>query len=177
MQLEKIIRQAGKNNRKAQAQLYDKFGALWYSICLRYHANIDDAQDALQNALIRIYTKIRQFDPEKGQFKSWSSKIVVNENLMILRKNQKIKMDSPDDMSFDIRDSNHNTAIDILSAKELTKMIMNLPEGYRVVFNMFVIEGYSHEEIAEKLNISVGTSKSQLFKAKKFLRQKLEVLI
>lgn len=176
MQLDKIIRRAGKNDRKAQSYLYDKFGALWYSICLRYAGNSDDAQDTLQNALVKIYTKIKTFDETRGSFKSWSSRIVVNENLMWIRKHKKSNTNAPEDLSYEIMDKNVS-AMDILSAKELTRMIQTLPDGYRNVFNMFVIEGFSHEEIAEKLGISIGTSKSQLYKAKQYLRQKLEVLI
>jgi RNA polymerase sigma factor (sigma-70 family) len=176
MSLDKIIRDTGKNNRKAQAQLYDEFGSLWYSICLRYNNNDEDAQDALQNALIKIYTKIKQFDPEKGSFKSWSARIVVNENLMLLRKNKTNFVKAPDELSHELTD-NSLLATDILSAGELTRLIQSLPEGYRMVFNLYVIEGYSHEEIAEKLGISQGTSKSQLYKAKQKLKQKLEVLI
>ena len=177
MSLEKIIRNAGKNNRKAQAQLYEEFGSLWYSICLRYHSCEEDAQDALQNALILIYTRIGQFDPARGSFKSWSARVVVNENLMLLRKNKKSTfVNTPEELSHELTDHSLS-ATDILSARELTRLIQSLPEGYRMVFNLYVIEGYSHEEIAEKLGISTGTSKSQLYKAKQQLKQKLEVLI
>ena len=176
MSLDKIIKNAGKRNRKAQNQLYGQFGSLWYSICLRYQEKEEDAQDALQNALIKIYTKINQFDSAKGSFKSWSARIVVNENLMLLRKNKNIFTQSPEQLNYE-RPDRGISANDILSARELTKMIQSLPEGYRMVFNLHVIEGFSHEEIAEKLGISTGTSKSQLYKAKQQLKQKLEVLI
>lgn len=176
MTFDKIIKKASKNNRKAQAQLYDEFGSLWYSICLRYNMNEEDAQDALQNALIKIYSKIKLYDAERGSFKSWSAKIVVNENLMLLRKQKAKFAHSTEELNHEIMDKGHS-AMDILSAKELTRMIQQLPEGYRYVFNLYVIEGYSHEEIAKQLGISIGTSKSQLFKAKKYLKQKLEVLI
>jgi len=176
MIFDKLIRKVSKNNRKAQAQLYDEFGSLWYSICLRYHSNEEDAQDALQNALIKIYSNIRQYEAAKGSFKSWSAKIVVNENLMLLRKQKAKFTHSPEELNYEIIDTEHS-AMDILSAKELTKMIQALPDGYRSVFNLYVIEGYSHEEISEQLGISIGTSKSQLHKAKKYLKQKLEVLI
>lgn len=176
MSLDKIIRNAGRNNRKAQNQLYDQFGSLWYSICLRYNQSEEDARDALQNALIRIYSNIKQFDTNKGSFKSWSSRIVVNENLMLLRKNKTKFTQAPEDLSYELTDTSVS-ATDILSARELTRLIQSLPEGYRMVFNLYVIEGYSHDEIAEKLGISTGTSKSQLYKAKQQLKQKLEVLI
>lgn len=176
MALDKLIKKARKRDRKAQAQLYEQFGSLWYSISLRYNADEDDARDALQNALIKIYSNIKQFDPDRGSFKSWSSRIVVNENLMFLRKQKRKFTQAPEELSYELPDEDQS-AMDILSAKELTRMIQSLPDGYRSVFNLYVIEGFSHEEIAEQLGISPGTSKSQLFKAKKYLRQKLEVLI
>jgi RNA polymerase sigma-70 factor (ECF subfamily) len=176
MSLDKIIRNAGKNNRKAQSQLYEEFGSLWYSICLRYHQSEEDAQDTLQNALIKIYGNLKQFDPARGSFKSWSSRIVVNENLMLLRKNKNTFTVPPDELGHELTDKTLS-AMDILSARELTRLVQSLPEGYRIVFNLYVIEGFSHEEIAGKLGISVGTSKSQLYKAKQQLKQKLEVLI
>jgi RNA polymerase sigma factor (sigma-70 family) len=176
MTLEKLLKGVAKKDRKAQAELYEQFGSLWYSISLRYNANVVDAQDTLQNALIKIFSNIKQFDPEKGSFKSWSSKIVVNENLMLLRKQKQKFTQAPDELSYELPDA-ELSAMDILSAKELTRMIQTLPDGYRTVFNLYVIEGYSHEEISEQLGISTGTSKSQLHKAKKHLRQKLEVLI
>lgn len=173
---ENLIKKAKKNNRKAQTELYNQFSHKWYSICLRYQAMEADAQDALQNALIRIYSRLDQFDQTKGNFGAWSSKIVVNENLMLLRKNKAVFSDIQVEMYNDIRD-HQESALDILSSHELTRMIQFLPDGYRTVFNMYVIEGFSHDEIAEELGISKGTSKSQLHKAKKYLREKLEILI
>jgi RNA polymerase sigma-70 factor (ECF subfamily) len=176
MHIDQIINKAIKKNRRAQNELYAHYGHVWYSICLRYHKNSEEAKDALQNALIKIYSKIKQFDKSKGDFKSWSCKIVVNENLMLIRKNKNFLREFDDTYDESILDS-EETAIDILSAAELTKMVQQLPDGYRTIFNLYVIEGYSHEEIATMLNISKGTSKSQLFKAKKLLKRKLEVLI
>lgn len=153
--------------------LFAQYKSYWYSICLRYGRNEHDAMDMLQNGLINIYTKISQFNSDRGNFKSWSGRIIVNDCLMYLRKNSFISEDL---------NNHHNvfdkseTSLDILSAEELTKLIQKLPDGYRAVFNLYVLEGYQHREIAEKLKISEGTSKSQLFKAKKLLREKLEIL-
>lgn len=176
MQLDQIIKKAIKNNHRAQTRLYELYGYVWYSICLRYQNNGADAKDALQNALIKIYGKIRQFDSSKGDFKSWSCKVVVNENLMLIRKNKNFLKEYNDGLSESIHDR-EESPLDILSAEELTKIIQQLPDGYRTIFNLYVIEGFSHKEIANRLNISEGTSKSQLFKAKKQLKQMLEVLI
>ena len=176
MLLNKLISKAKKNQRKAQSELYNRFGHLWYSICLRYQNSEEDAQDALQNALIKVYSNLDRFDEHKGSFKSWSAKIVVNENLMFLRKKKDDFLNIADQSEQNYLDY-QESAEDILSAKELTQMIQALPDGYRTIFNLYVIEGYSHEEIAGQLGISEGTSKSQLYKAKKYLREKLEILI
>ena len=171
-----LIKQAQKNKRTAQTQLYETYKTVWYRICLRYNRDQNDAADVLQNALVKIFTKMSQFDLAKGSFQSWSSKIVVNENLMFLRKNKvSFESDELNDNLHMIDDS--ETPMEALSRKELTKMISSLPEGYRMVFNLYVLDGFNHREIGEKLQISEGTSKSQLFKAKKMLQQKLEVLI
>jgi RNA polymerase sigma-70 factor (ECF subfamily) len=171
-----IIQAASKNDKNAQTRLYHLHKTNWYMICLRYNSCEADAMDVLQNALIKIFTNLKQFESRKGKFKSWSGKIIVNENLMFLRKKIASFKVSFLEEHLHVEDT-YESAIDILSAEELTKLIQKLPEGYRTVFNLYVLEGYSHKEISEILKISVGTSKSQLFKAKKLLQQKLEVLI
>ncbi len=163
-------------NREAQGKLYTKYQTAWFMISMRYAKNRDDALDVLQNALIKIFSKLDQFDVEKGSFKSWSSKIVVNESLMFLRKHSYEFLTDDLECHFNLQDETEN-ALDILSTEELTRMIQNLPAGYRAIFNLYVIEGYNHQEIGEMLEISAGTSKSQFFKAKKLLRKRLEVLI
>ena len=171
-----LIKKVKKRNREAQQALYTIYKRIWFSICLRYHSNHSDAEDVLQNALIKIFTKVELFDAGKGSFKSWSAKIVVNENLMAIRKN--INSFKVDPLNDDLHALDENeTPLDSLSAQELTNLIAKLPEGYRTVFNLYVIDGYNHQEIGEMLNISVGTSKSQLFKARRMLQLKLEQLI
>ncbi len=169
-----IINQVKRNDRKAQEQLYATYKTTWFMICLRYHKNRADALDALQNALVNIYTKINQFNGEKGSFKAWSSRIVINENLMLLRK--KVASFEVQNLpeGFEMKDQ-QETPLDKLSAKELTTLIQKLPDGYRTVFNLYVMEGKSHAEIATLLNINEGTSKSQLSKARKFLQQRIEL--
>lgn len=171
-----IISKAKKRNREAQTHLYKTYQHTWYAICLRYNKNQADAMDVLQNAMINIFSKIDQFDEKRGNFKSWSNQIVVNDNLMYLRKRTAGFKINEIHEDYQIEDTSE-TPIDILSAEELNKMVQRLPDGYRVVFNLYVIEGYTHKEIAERLGISAGTSKSQLFKAKRMLQKKLEVLL
>ncbi len=169
-----LIQKAKVSDKRAWSALYQLYSKLWYSICLRYHANADDAADALQNALIRMYGSIHQYDEAKGKFKSWSNQIVVNENLMLLRQRKEIT--ALGDADFQSEEDQEDKWQPV-SAEELTKMIRELPKGCRTVFNMYVLDGFDHVEISQVLNISVGTSKSQLSKAKKLLRQKVEVLI
>ena len=176
MQIKELISQAKKQNSKAQMELYKTFKSYWYTICLRYNRNGFDADDCLQNALINIFSKLNQFDQDRGDFKSWSAQIVVNDNLMFLRKKKQ------NFQTFDLEDEKHvvepvSEESSVISSENLTKLIQALPDGYRTVFNLYVIEGYTHAEISEILEISIGTSKSQLSKARKLLQHQLEVVI
>ena len=176
MASDNLLLRVKKNGRNAQRELYEEYKHLWYTICLRYNKNDHDASDVLQNALVNIYTKIDQFDIKKGNFKSWSSRIVVNECLMFIRKNKlNFRIDQLEE-AHNLYDENE-TPLEKLSAQELINLIQELPTGYQLVFNLYVMEGYNHNEISDMLKISVGTSKSQLFKARRLLKQKLEVLI
>ena len=156
--------------------MYHRHKTDWFRICLRYSKNRADASDALQNALINIFEKIGQFDLNKGNFSAWSNRIVINENLMLLRKKTNAFNTNELREYSDLFDLNE-TPVEKLSAEELTNLIQTLPHGYRAVFNLYVIDGFTHPEIAEKLNISSGPSKSQLFKARKLIQSKLEVLL
>jgi RNA polymerase sigma factor (sigma-70 family) len=176
MSEEQLIKRAKKNKPSAYAELFQLYKRLWFGTCLRYLKQESDAEDALQNALIKIFTNLNQFDENKGSFKSWSSRIVVNENLMILRKKVKSFEHFESSEHQEFVDQNE-TPIDKLSAQELTDLITSLPPGYRTVFNLYAIEGFTHKEIAVQLDISEGTSKSQLYKARKMLQHKLEILI
>jgi len=171
-----LISRVKKGQPKAQTLLYHKYRTLWFAMCLRYSKNRDDALDALQNALIKILSNLHQFDRDKGSFKSWSTKIVINENLMLLRK-KNLQLEVIDSRLEDMEAYSIENSESSFSKKELIQIIQALPNGYRAVFNLYVMEGYSHQEIADILSISIGTSKSQLSKAKKMLRAKLGLLI
>ena len=173
---EVLIVQSLKGVQSAQRKLYDMYKTKWFMICLRYVKKREDALDVLQNALIKIYSKLDTFDLEKGAFGAWSSRIVVNESIMFQRKywrhGESVELN--DEVYVPIEETE---PVENLRAQELTKLIQQLPDGYRVVFNMYAIEGYTHKEIAEILGISEGTSKSQLFKAKRILKKQIEVII
>lgn len=169
------IKKAKKGNQAAIKQLYDCYEVYWFRICLRYGRNRVEAQDIFQESVIHVFKVLNKFDEKRGLFKSWSSKVVVNVALKYLKKNQWEQ--SFDDLSI-VKNQVDETenALGKITAKELIAIIQQLPTGYRVVFNMHEIEGFSHKEIAKILNISIGTSKSQLSKAKKKLQEKLKVL-
>lgn len=161
---DKIINQAKKGNQKAQRELFDRFGRSMYALCLRYVKIQEDAEEILSNGFVKAFASLASFENrESHSFEFWLKRILVNECLMFLRKQNKAPMMIESDENLA---SDEETVIEKLSANELFGLILKLPEGYRTVFNLFEIEGYTHPEIAEKLGISVGTSKSQLSKAK-----------
>lgn len=172
----KLIIKAKKQNRLAQSELYELYRHRWFALCLRYQKDREDAVDALQNGLIKVFKHLKVFDPKKGEFGAWSSRVIINENLMLLRSNKR-SFQTTDIDEGEYEEATEENALDRLSAQEITDLISKLPHGYRTVFNLYAVDGYGHAEIAEMLNISEGTSKSQLYKARKLLQAKLEVLI
>lgn len=170
-----LIQKIQAGDKEAIKTLYLKHEPYWFRICLRYGHHREEAQDIFQEGVAKVFQMLGKFNSDRGTFTSWSNKVIVNEALKYLKKHQWQK-------SFeDLNLCNENrleseTIIEKITAKDLIAMVQKLPFGYRVIFNMYEIEGYSHREIAEKLNISIGTSKSQLFKAKKVLQEQLKLL-
>lgn len=170
MELENILRGIKKKNRTAQKALYDQYSPLFMAIGMRYLKNIHEAEDAVAEAFIKIFTKVKSFK-EKGSFEGWMKRIVVNECLMILRQKKKQHLYIPlDEVDIELDPE----VIDKMSADEIMEVIRELPDGYRTVFNLYEIEGLKHREIAEELDISIHTSKSQLIMAKRKLREILK---
>lgn len=170
-----IIEEILSGSKNAFKVLYSKYARNHLLTCLRYIKDKSAAEDLLQESYLNIYKNLRQFKPELSKFSTWSNKVVVNTCLMYLRKNDIFNKPSniydAETMTYDL--VHQPKAIEQLSLKELTKLIQSLPKGYRMVFNLYVIDGYSHKEIAEMLEISVSTSKTQLLKAKKRLQNHL----
>ena len=165
---EELVKGCVSKNPAAQRQLFEKFSRKMMGICIRYAERREEAEDMLQNGFIRIFEKIETFRSE-GSLEGWIRRIVVNESLTWLRKNKAMKM------NVDIEDAKYmisgsNTIGENINEKDLLKMIQSLPTGFRTVFNMYAIEGYSHKEIGEMLGISEGTSKSQYSRAKVHLQ-------
>jgi RNA polymerase sigma factor (sigma-70 family) len=162
-----------EGNRYAQKVLYEKYRSLMFAICMRYAKNKDEAEDVMIEGFMKIFTKIKEFRKE-GSFEGWLKRIMVNSAINNYRSNLKHYYNSQiDDENFlELKDET-DTFKNTYSAEYLIKLIQDLPDGYRMVFNMFEIEGYTHKEIAEILNISLSTSKTQLFHAKRTLKNKL----
>ena len=168
---EEIIEGCINKKRKAQKMLYEKYYRRLLGICLRYCSNSAEAEDVMITGFMNIFTKIESFKG-KGSFEGWMKKIMVNTAIDNFRKNKKHQHQS--DLA-DVEDDLilENRFPENISADEIITMIQKLPTGYKVVFNLFAIEGYEHNEIAEMLGVSVNTSKTQLFKARKLLQKSL----
>ena len=167
MNISQVISGCKKNDRKSQKYLYTTYGPKFLSICRRYMKAEMDAEDALVQGFYKIYSKIDQYSGS-GNFEGWMRRVVVNECLMMLRKKTNFMM-QVEINNIEVEDP--ITVEDDLAYQELVQLLDLLPTGYRTVFNLYVIEGYKHREIAEILNISINTSKSQLILAKKRMRE------
>jgi len=160
-----------EGNRVAQKELYEAYKVNLYVLCQRYFFDIEDAKDALQEGFVKVFRDLHQYDEQKGHVSSWIKKIFINTCLEKLRKK---KIDFQQISDFDQCAVHDSGILSDLNMKDLTRLIQNLPTGYRTVFNLYVIEGFNHQEIGDKLGISENTSKTQLMKAKNMLRNKLE---
>ncbi len=169
---ENLIKKCASGNTLAQKTFYEKFAGKMMGVCLRYARNSDEAEDVLQDAFIKIFNKLPEY-VKKGSLEGWVRRIVVNTALDSYRKNKKHQQDV-EAGSVDYLLKQKSYIIEELNAQDLLVIINNLPEGYRMVFNLFAIEGYSHKEIAERMGITESTSKSQYSRAKKVLRDILE---
>ncbi|MEO9013532.1 MAG: RNA polymerase sigma factor [Ginsengibacter sp.] len=157
-----------------QRQLYDTYSPKMYGVCLRYAGNENDANDILQEGFIKVYKNIGKFRSE-GSFEGWIRRIFVNTAIEHYRK--KVKMYNVTEAQENTIVDKELTALDTLATKDIMKIVDELSPGYKAVFNMHVIEGYSHKEIADILGITEGTSKSQLARAKGVLRNLIETRI
>jgi len=166
--LDQIINDCKKNHPKAQEQLYQLFAKKFYGVCLKYSSNYADAQDNLQDGFLIIFRKIDQFSG-KGSFEGWAKRIMINNALQKfkgMRYMEVINENIPED---DVEIDDENVPIEYLM-----QIIQELPDQYRLVFSLYVLDGYSHKEIAETLKITTGTTKSNLSRARLILKEKIE---
>lgn len=171
--IETIIANSVIGQEVAQRELYLLYRVKWYMVSKRYAKNNAQADDIFQEGLIQIYKDLHQFDAKRASFDTWSYRVISHAALRYLKKDRKHQAYAGLELIEEVED-NSETIFDQLAAKELTQLLQTLPTGYRIVFNMYVLEGYSHKEIAKQLNITDGTSRSQLAKAKRMLKEKLE---
>ncbi len=171
MTIEQLIEGCKKQKRKYQKALYDRFHALAFNVGLRYAKDNPEAKDIVQNAFIKIFDKIDTYQPQKGAFEGWLTRIVINEALQQYRQNKGYLLNG-EDSTHQMQKimSSDPPVFDYLQAKDVLKLIHKLPIRYRLVFQMAVVEGYSHREIANLLEINESTSRSQLARAKSKLR-------
>jgi RNA polymerase sigma-70 factor (ECF subfamily) len=168
---EQLIKKCIKKDIRAQRQLYEKYAPLMMSVCLRYVRDREIAQNLLQDGFVKLFDKLHTYSGS-GSFVGWMRKIFVNTALEYLRHNDVFKYSTDVDFAFGI-ESEEESPVDKISADELMQCITELPPGFRTVFNMFAIEGYTHAEIAEQLGIQEGTSRSQYARARTLLQQKV----
>lgn len=178
-----LIRECIDGKRKAYSQLFQQYAPVMLGVCMRYCKNRIDAEDVMQDGFIKVFGQIHKFRGE-GSFEGWIKRIMINAAIDNYQSNLKHAFhEDVDDFthSNDLAD-NIDTADDLpdemnIPHKKLMEMIQDLPDGYRMVFNLYAIENFNHKEIATLLGISENTSKTQLLKARKTLRKKIEALL
>lgn len=167
-----LIKRCVKKDRKAQKLLYDRYSPLMLSLCIRYVRSADVAQDVLQDGFVKVFTKISEFRFQ-GSFEGWLRRIFVTTALELLRKNDVLSF-AEDITEIDREVDSSSNVIDSITANEILQLVSELPEGYRTVFNLFAVEGYSHKEIASILNVTETTSCTQFLRARKALQSKIK---
>ncbi|MFT6334786.1 MAG: RNA polymerase sigma factor (sigma-70 family) [Saprospiraceae bacterium] len=170
-----LIERSLKGDRKSQRDLFEMYSAKMLAVCNRYARHSAEAEDMFQEGFIKVFTNLSKFTGE-GSFEGWIRRIMVNTSLKSIAKmsfkNESIGLE-------DYQEKDNKLAPDVfskLSVDDLMTLVNDLPEGYRIVFNLFAIEGYSHKEIAAMLKVEVSTSRSQLVKARRMLQRKIEDL-
>lgn len=176
MEEQQLIAGCMRGESWARKKLYELHAPAMMSVCMRYINNRDTAKDVLQDGFIKVFTKINTYSGF-GSFNGWMRRVFVTTALEYLRRNDILRASSNIDVYDDAIENVEISVIDQLSADELLACIAKLPNGYRTVFNLYAIEGYSHSEIANILNISESTSRSQFIRARKVLQKNVESLI
>ena len=169
-ELDKLIKDCAAGKQQAQASLYHMFSPKMYGVCLRYAKNASEAEDSLQEGFLKVFTNIKSFRNE-GSLEGWIRRIMVNVSLEKCRK-QQLMLPVEDISKFD-QGNYSEDIISNISANDLLEIIRELPPRYKMVFNLYVMEGMSHQEIAKEMSITEGTSKSNLARARGILQMKV----
>lgn len=172
---EELIKRCLKRDRKAQKMLYDKYSSMMMGLCRRYANDKSTAEDILQEGFVKVFLHMKSFSG-KGSFTGWIKRIMINTAISYFHKHIKTSWHEELDLGKGVLDFNDSVHEPDYSYEELLKVIEELPHGFRMVFNLYAIEGYKHREIAEMLGIDTGTSKSQYSRARKIIQEKLEEL-
>ena len=167
-----LIKRAIKNNREAQHVLFELHAPKMLSVCRYYIKDIHQAEEALLNGFFKVFSNLKNFKKE-GSFEGWIRRIMIRESISFLRSKKNIEFTTDEIEYHNDYTNNIKTEIEV---EQIQQLIDALPEGYKIIFVMYAIEGYKHHEIADMLNITEGTSKSQLFKARKLLQGKIKKL-
>ena len=165
-----MIEGCKKGDRQAQKLLYDRFSGKMYALCCRYVKDKMEAEDVFVTAFTKILDRIDQYKSE-GSFEGWIRRVIVNESLSYLRRNKSMYIET--DIEAADHEPNYDRLENHLEAQDLLQVISELPSGYKIVFNLFAIDGYSHKEISKQLGINENTSKSQLSRARSLLQKRL----
>ena len=168
--LDILLKGCKKGKPKSQEALYRRFASAMYGICLQYASSEEDAQDIMQEGFIKVYNKLDQVN-NPAAFPGWIRRVMINTALEKYRS--QVILQRVDDVKEDIRDEADNGIFENLTSQELVELIQTLSPRYRMVFNLYAIEGYSHKEISDELGISTGTSKSNLSRARAILQEKI----
>lgn len=171
--LKEIINECAAGKPRAQEKIYSMFSPKLFGVCLRYAKDTTEAEDNLQEGFVKIFTNIHRFRHE-GSFEGWMRRIMVNVSLEKYRKQH--QMHPVEDVAVYDKNPGSDNIIENISANEIIGLIQELPPRYRMVFNLYVMEGLNHKEISEEMNISVGTSKSNLARAREILKRKVNTL-
>ena len=167
-----LVKKCIEGDQRAQRMLFEKFAPKMLGVCMRYAKNTEQAEDVLQDGFVKVFTKLSHYKGD-GSFEGWIRRVIVNTALDQIRKNTKFQDNvALDDVEYKLELKGN--VLETLAAEELMVLINDMPTGYKVVFNMFAIEGYSHKEIAKELKVSENTSKSQYSRARAYLKNKLE---
>lgn len=169
-----LVKACEKGNAKAQELLYNRFAPMMLGICMRYCQSREEAEDVMQDAFVKVFRKIRTLQNSEA-LEPWIRRIMVNTSLNAIRSNLKHHFHSDiDELHEQVPDERYDE--DVFRTADLLQLIRELPSGYRIVFNMYEVEGFAHKEIADMLGVSVNTSKSQLLKARRLLQKKLSTM-
>lgn len=167
----KIVYRCLQQDVLAQNELYRRYAGKMMAVCMRYARNRDAAADIMQDGFVKVFINLKSFKGE-GSFEGWIKRIMINTALKQYRKDLKFKNDVDIDSAYNL--TFESDIVSRISAKELMGHIQELPDGYRTIFNLYVVEGFQHNEIGELLGISEGTSKSQLSRARNYLMQTIK---